>query len=150
MKKIILSLATVLMMGISTFAAKNDDVITLQAQKSFNKEFTSAKNVQWEQSQTYVKATFTMNDQVLFAYYNNAGELTAVIRNITSSQLPINLLTELKNTYSGFWISDLFETASNDQTTYYVTLENADKKIVLESNGPNGWNVFSKMKKDIQ
>lgn len=150
MKKIILSLATVLMMGISAFAAKNDDAVNLLAQKSFHKEFASARNIQWEQKETYVKVTFTMNDQVLFAYYNNNGDLTAVVRNITSSQLPINLLTELKSTYNGFWISDLFEIASNDQTTYYVTLENADKKIVLDSNGAGGWNVYAKMKKDIQ
>lgn len=139
MKKTILSIATMLMMGISAFAGNNIDDVNQHAVKSFNRDFSNTRNVMYEQKQGYVKVTFTMNDQVLFAYYNNSGELTAVIRNIKSEQLPISLLTNLKKEYTGFWISDLFEMASNDQTTYYITLENADKTIVLKSEGTEGW-----------
>ena len=147
MKKTILSIATMLMMGIGAFAGNNDGVSQL-AVKSFNKDFSNTHNVVYEQKQGYVKVTFTMNDQVLFAYYDNSGELTAVVRNIKSEQLPINLLTDLKKDYTGFWISDLFEIASDDQTSYYITLENADKTIVLKSEGTDGWKVYSKQRKD--
>ncbi|HTI11211.1 MAG TPA: hypothetical protein VL832_21715 [Puia sp.] len=149
MKKVILSLATVLMIGISAFASKNDEVNQL-AVNNFNREFVSARNIVWEQKQDYLKVTFTLNEQVLFAYYNNNGDLQAIVRNIVSSQLPINLLTDVKKDYSGFWISDLFEIASDDQTTYYVTLENADKKIVLRSNGADSWDVYAKTKKNME
>ncbi|HWK02314.1 MAG TPA: hypothetical protein VNS58_01700 [Puia sp.] len=149
MKKIILSIATVLMMGISAFAATNDEV-NQQAVSAFHKEFVSAKNIVWEQKQDYLKVTFTMNDQVLFAYYNNNGDLQAVVRNIVSGQLPISLLTGLKKEYNGFWISDLFEMASDGQTTYYVTLENADKKIVLKSDGAEAWGVYAKTRKGME
>jgi hypothetical protein len=149
MKKIILSLATVLLMGISAFAGKNDEVNQL-AVNSFHKEFVSARNIVWEQKETFLKVTFTLNDQVLFAYYNNNGDRQAVVRNLISSQLPINLMTDLKKEYSGFWISDLFEIATDDQTSYYITLENADKKIVLKSNGAEGWNVYAKSRKNVE
>jgi len=91
-----------------------------------------------------------LNDQVLFAYYDNDGKLTAIVRNIVSDQLPISLLTSLKKEYTGYWISELFELASDDQTTYYVTLESADKKIVLRSNGVDTWDVYSKTRKEVQ
>ncbi|HLZ89425.1 MAG TPA: hypothetical protein VKQ52_19355, partial [Puia sp.] len=65
----------------------------------------------------------------------------------TSDQLPINLLTSLKKEYGDYWISDLFEIASDDQTNYYVTLETADKKIVLKSQGTEFWNEYKKEKK---
>lgn len=150
MKQVILSIATVLMMGISAFAGVNDEVkVSQQAQQSFKKDFTNARNISWEQKQDYVKVTFSLNEQVLFAYYNKSGELQAVVRNIISDQLPINLLTDLKKDYSDFWISDLFEIASDDQTTYYVTVENANKTIVLKSEGSSNWTVFSKEKKNI-
>ena len=71
------------------------------------------------------------NGSTLFAYYNTNGDLQAVVRNITSDQLPISLLSEMKKDYSDFWITDLFEIASDVQSNYYVTLENSDKKIVL-------------------
>ncbi|MDO6434324.1 hypothetical protein Q4E93_27180 [Flavitalea sp. BT771] len=151
MNKIILSIATVLMMGLSAFANGTDETDVNQlAVKSFHKDFGNAKNIRWEQKTGYVKVEFTMNDQVLYAYYNNDGQMTAVVRNIVSDQLPISLLTPLKRDYTGFWISDLFEIAADEQTTYYVTLENADKKIVLRSNGIDSWEVYSKTKKTAE
>jgi hypothetical protein len=151
MKKIILSIATMLMMGLSVFAANNDEKdINQSVVKSFHTEFANAKNIKWEQKSNYVKVEFSLNDQVLFAYYDNDGKLTAIVRNIVSDQLPISLLTNLKKEYTGFWISELFEMASDDQTTYYVTLEDADKKIVLRSNGVDSWDVYSKTRKNAQ
>jgi hypothetical protein len=148
MKKIVLSIATMLMMGVGAFAANNDEVVNQQALRSFRNEFTAASNVSWEAKNGYSRATFSLNGQVLFAYYGTNGELQAVVRNIVSDQLPITLLTDLKKDYSDYWISDLFEMATDNQTTYYITLENSDKKIILKSEGTNFWSVFSKTRKD--
>jgi hypothetical protein len=117
------------------------------AVKSFHKDFSGASNVIWEQRETYTRATFSLHGQVLFAYYNNNGDLQAVVRNITSDQLPINLLSALKNNYGNCWISDLFEIVSDDQTSYYVTLEDSDKKVVLKSQGTEFWSEYKKEKK---
>jgi hypothetical protein len=140
------------MISAGAFAANgntsaNEENVNQHAIASFKKDFASASNTVWEQKVGYSKATFSLNGEILFAYYDSNGELTAVVRNITSEQLPINLLTSMKKDYDGYWISDLFEVASGDQTTYYVTLENSDKKMVLRSNGIDSWNVFSKEKK---
>ena len=150
MKQVILSIATVLMMGASAFAGSNNDNVNQQAKQSFQKDFSTARNISYEQKTDYVKVTFTINDQVLFAYYNNNGQLQAVVRNIVSDQLPITLLTDLKKSYSDYWISDLFEVASDDQTTYYITLESKDKTVILKSEGTSSWSVFSKAKKDVE
>ena len=83
----------------------------------------------------------------MFAYYSEAGELIAVTRNIVSSQLPIALLTTLKKNYNSYWISDLFEISSNNDASYYVTLQSADQTVVLKSNGISGWEVYKKEKK---
>ncbi|MBS1660260.1 MAG: hypothetical protein JST68_04330 [Bacteroidetes bacterium] len=148
MNKLFLSIATMLMMGLSAFAANNDDAVNQQALRSFKKDFSNASNIKWEQKDTYTRATFMLNGQTLFAYYNTNGELQAVVRNITSDQLPISLLSDMKKDYSDFWITDLFEIVSDDQTNYYVTLENSEKKIVLKSQGIEFWSVFSKEKKE--
>jgi hypothetical protein len=150
MKQFILSIATMLMMGVSVsaFAGKNDDgAVNQLAVKSFRKDFTGASNIIWEQRDTYTKATFSLQGQVLFAYYNSNGDLQAVVRNITSDQLPITLLSSLRKDYGNSWISDLFEIVSDGQTSYYVTLEDSDKKIVLKSQGTEFWSEFKKEKK---
>ncbi len=147
MNKFLLSIATMLMMGFSAFAANDDGIANQQAVRSFKKDFSKASNIVWEQKDTYTRATFSLNGQILFAYYSDNGDLQAVVRNITSDQLPINLLSSFKKDYSDYWISDLFEVASNGQTSYYVTLESSEKKIVLRSEGADSWEVYSKEKK---
>jgi hypothetical protein len=147
MKKMILSLATVMMMGFSVFANGTNNVVTQEARDAFKKDFATASDIRWEQTSNFLKATFNFNGQVLTAYYFANGDLQAVVRNITSDQLPLNLLTGLRGNYADYWITDLFEISSNGQTTYYATVENSDKKIVLKSDDLSSWDVYSKEKK---
>jgi len=140
-------MAIVLMTALSSFAAGTNGVND-DAMKAFKKEFAGATNVVWEQKTDFFRVTFTFNGLALSAYYSNDGELQALVRNITSDQLPISLLTEVKKNYGDYWISDLFEMVSGDQTNYYITLENADRKIVLKSVSVSEWQQFSRMKKD--
>lgn len=131
----------------SAFASPKDEINT-QVTSSFNKDFSSAKQVQWQKETDYVKATFTLDNQVMFAYYHENGELIGVVRNILSDKLPINLMSNLKKNYSNYWISDLFEMASEGQSNYYITLETADETLVLKSNGTSEWNVYKRTKKN--
>lgn len=145
----ILSLATVLMLGFSVLANGNDNAIPQQARNAFKKDFSMASNIKWEQKNNFLRATFSLNGQILTAYYYSNGDLQAVVRNITSDQLPINLMTGLRNEYTAFWITDLFEISSDGQTTYYVTIEDSDKKIVLKSTELSSWEVYSKERKTV-
>lgn len=148
MKKTILALAVMLTTGLTSAFANIGEEVNKSAVSSFNKDFLSAKNVSWQQQKNYAKATFSLNNHVMYAYYNDQGELLAVVRNVLSDQLPIHLLTEIKNNYSGYWISDLFEMATEDQTTYYVTVENGNEKLILKSQGLDQWSTYKKEKKN--
>jgi hypothetical protein len=152
MKKIFLSLAAVALMGISAFANDtngNDEIVSQKTLSAFKSDFINASHTTWQQKEGFIKATFSLNGQVMSAYYDYDGELKAVVRNITSDQLPLNLLSSLKKDYEGYWITDLFEISADNETTYYVTVENSDKKIVLKSESASYWNVFSKAKKAL-
>jgi hypothetical protein len=89
-----------------------------------------------------------MNDIVLFAFYSDNGQLLAVTRNILSTQLPIDLMLDLKKNYSSYWITELFELNGDEQNCYYVSLENADAKVVLRSTSDNNWEVYEKTAKN--
>ena len=147
MKNKILIGVFVFITGISSAFANGKEEVNDKIIKTFQKEFAGAQNVQWVTTKEFVKATFTLNEQVIYAYYSPEGNLLGVTRNIISGQLPINLLTGLKKNYNNYWITDLFEMATNNENTYYVTLENSDHKLVLKSNGTNGWEVFKKERK---
>jgi hypothetical protein len=148
MKKTIFALAVLLTVGLTSAFAANDDGNHPNVQASFKNDFANARNISWQQAKAYTKATFTLNDQVLYAYYSNeTNELLAVERNISSIQLPINLFTSLKKDYKEYWISGLFEMADREHTSYYVTLENSQETVVLKATGSSDWTVYSKTKK---
>lgn len=148
MKKSLLSLALLLMIGVSAVFAGDSEGVSKKIVNAFRNDFAEAKDIKWQPSRDYVKVTFSLNNQVLFAWYStDEGKLLGVVRNIVSSQLPIKLQSDLRRNYSDLWISDLFEVADQHSTTYYVTLENADNKLVLKSTGSQGWIMYKKEKK---
>jgi hypothetical protein len=146
MKKIIIILALVLTIS-SSFAFTGREVINQQALYAFKTEFAGATDATWMVSNNFYKVAFTMNGHKLFAYYNRSGEFMAVTRYISSFQLPHYLQKKLKKSWSNYWISDLFKISNHDETSYYVTLETADSKMVLKSDNGSNWVVFQKTEK---
>ena len=145
MKKIMLVFGLLAIMGVSN--AYPSEKVSPKVLASFKSEFSSAKNVEWETGNNYFRASFSMNEQRIFAFYSVEGELISVARHISTIQLPINLFSNLKNDYSKYWISDLFEVSNSEGLNYYVTLETADTKLMMRSTNGGSWNTYSKNKK---
>jgi len=145
MKKIVFVLGFLMIMGASW--AYPSEKVSQKVLTSFKTEFTNAQNVEWETGNNYYRAAFTMNEQRIFAYYNVDGQLLSIARYISSIQLPVNLYADLKNDYSKYWISDLFEVSNSEGLHYYVTLETADSKLVMHSGNGGSWSTYSKNKK---
>lgn len=141
-----LTAALLLTVGVGSSFARSthngDDIVNA----GFHKDFSQAELLDTKTSADYTRFTFRMSGMILTAFYSNKGELLAITHNITSTQLPLTLLMQVRNDYSDFWISDLFELNRNGESTYYITLENADKTITLRSD-ENNWEVFSKSTK---
>jgi hypothetical protein len=141
MKKIILTVAV----ALSTLCSFAGEVtVSSKVLDAFKTNFASAKEVTWTVNPDYYKAAFVFNDQHVFAFYSTDGELMGTTRYISSLDLPISLQADLKKEYSNYWISDLFEVSNSEGTGYYITLENADSKIVLKSKGGESWKTYQK------
>ena len=145
MKKIVLILGLVATMGVCS--AYPSEKVSQRVLASFKTEFTNAQDVEWETGNNYFRAAFTMNEQRIFAYYNVDGQLQSIARHISSIQLPVNIYADLKNDYSKYWISDLFEVSNSEGLHYYVTLETADSKLIMHSSNGGSWSTYSKSKK---
>lgn len=130
----------------SSFANNGADVAP-EVLKAFQSTFASAKDANWSVTNEFYKVEFAMDGQYVTAFYKEDGTMSAITRNISSVQLPVNLQTALKKDYKGYWISELFELSNNEGVQYYVTLENADSKTILHST-TGTWSVFQKEKKD--
>jgi hypothetical protein len=144
MKKMIMTLAIALI-TLSSFAGEEN--VSSRVLDAFKTEFTGAKDVEWTTGSNYYKASFLFNGQHVYAFYDLDGELMGVTRYISSLDLPISLQADLKKGYSNCWISDLFEVSNADGTSYYITMENADTKIILKSTGGESWSLYKKSNK---
>lgn len=142
MKKILLSALVILTISLGSMAQTNEP-LDQQTSAAFHADFTGATNAVWQHGADFSKVTFSMNSVVLFAYYKPGGELIAASRNISSSQLPLRLLTELKKDFNTYWITDLFELSVNNTTEYYVTLENSLEKKILRAAGSD-WEIYER------
>lgn len=146
-KKIALLAIIAVVMTTSIFATPIEVNISSSVLTSFSSKFDGAKEVSWNRTDQYVRASFKINEQIMFAYFTETGSLIGVSRNLLSSQLPINLQTELRKISANGWITELFEFADDSENSYFVSIETADQKIHLKSVGNNGWSVIKKSKK---
>ena len=146
MKLLMISIAMFLSTFSTTAFAKDGEVSPVVL-KSFQSQFNAATEASWTVSQNFYKVQFVLNNQHVVAFYSNDGSMIAITRNITSVQLPVTLQAELKKDYEQYWISDLFEINNEEGTSYYVTLENADMKVVLKGSTFNSWSTYQKTKK---
>ncbi len=144
MKPLFFSLLLFVTMSMNAFAA--DTAVSPDILKSFKKTFSTAKDVTWSTSNDLYKADFVYRSQYITAYYDAEGNMLALTKNILSTELPLLLGTSLREHYSNHWISEVLEVSTEDGSRYYVTLENADEKVVLKS-VQNNWSVAKKVKK---
>ncbi|MEO5999149.1 MAG: hypothetical protein ABIN89_20415 [Chitinophagaceae bacterium] len=147
-KKFLALIVAAMILFNSSFANGKDNEVNSTVLTSFSQQFEKATDVNWTKTEIYFKVTFTWNGQNLSAFYDANGESIAVSRNILPTDLPLILQTNLADTYSGYWVSDLFENSIKDNSKYYITIENADKKIILESMDRNYWSMFKKSTKE--
>lgn len=148
MKKIITLLAMMIIMTSSVFAGKErpgDEILD-----SFNNKFSGVKDITWVTAGKYYKAAFTYNGSRMFACYSAGGELLGVIRYISPAQLPYYLQDRLKQKSNGYWIANLVELSTGNGFSYYIVLQNADKRIVLKSGNGNNWKTYNSKKQNFK
>ena len=149
MKKKILTLITALTLIISaSYASNTDRHIPASVTSTFTADFSHANNVNWELFNGYYKASFVEHGTTLYAFYTPEGEFMGLATYVLSDELPANLKTAIKENYPGYWIPDLFHYHMDNSSGYFVTLENADHKIMLKAEQDKGWAFYSEVKKD--
>jgi hypothetical protein len=143
MKKAIIAFAfTMLGFAGTTYAAAPKIEVPVRVEAQFSQQFAHAMDVRWEEGKNFFKATFEDWGRTLFAFYADNGDLMGVATNLSSRNLPDRLQAQIKKAYAGYWITDLFGYHNMDEKGFVITLENADKVVVLKAVGEGGWNVY--------
>jgi hypothetical protein len=141
-------LALVMMITISVsnvFAGEKK--VSPDVLQSFKTEFSGAKEVNWTVAENFYKAEFVWDGIYVTAFYSTEGEMLGLTRYISTTQLPINLMSSVKKNFSDYWVSDLFELNNKSGSSYYITLQNADYVVILKSTNGENWSEYEKTKK---
>ena len=146
MKKTFVALFALLTIGVTvTFAdpATNVDPKILSA---FQKEFSFAKNVKWEEEGNLARVIFLLNDQGITPWYNSDAELVTTARNILYNQLPISVMRTLDKKHPAADILGITEISRNDETWYQIRADRQGKKLLLKADPSGNIIVLKKIK----
>ncbi len=136
-----------LLISVSAFTPIKDDNVSAKIRTEFKKTFESASNVNWKKMNDFYLASFTVNNQNFTAAYTESGVLMSASRDITLSQLPLNIRLALQDKYAGYNIgNNLTEIMIDSETSYYIKAENKKCTLNLKANSNGDLSVESKTK----
>lgn len=142
MKQVLFVLALVSSM-LTSYA--KDGVASPALIAGLKTSFPFAKEAKWSASGELFKAQFIQDGKEQTAFFTERGEWIATVRNISSEELPIVLKASLKENLQHSWITDLIVMTTDEGTTYYVQLQNADAKIIRQSVGDKKWKYYTSL-----
>jgi hypothetical protein len=146
MKKTFVTLFALLTIGITAALAAGKTDIDPKILSAFQKEFSFAKNVMWEEEGNLARVIFSLNDQGITAWYNSDAELVTTARNILYNQLPISVMRTLDKEYAGADIVGITEISRNEETYYQIRADKKGKKLLLKASPSGNIIVLKKIK----
>lgn len=151
MKKLLFTTLVALSIITSAFAddvtkAKNVAKVNSKAVSNFKNEFETASNVSWTSKTGYTKASFTMNNVKMEAFYDHQGNMIGSSHAICLDDLPTNAKRVFAKRYAGYTVKEAIQFDGIDETAYYISAENETHAVILKvSNGM--LSVFKKTSK---
>ena len=146
MKKTFVTLFLLLTIGITASLANIPPIIDPKILSAFQKEFSFAKNVKWEEEGNLARVKFSLNDQGITAWYNSDAELVTTARNILYNQLPISVMRSLDKEYEGADILGIVEISRNNETWYQIRADKKSKKLLLKASPSGNITVLKKIR----
>jgi len=133
MKRIFVSLSTIMAFGLTTFAQEGT-VVNDKVKESFQKEFAGAQSVKWNDTGDYQMATFVWSGSLVQAFFNTGGELEGYARNVLSEQLPLSVTIALDKRFHDAFVSDILEIINPEGVFYRFTIETTSQKFHVKTN----------------
>ncbi len=145
MKK--LFLAALLAVAVSAGAfAKGPSKVSAVVVNNFKTDFKKASDVSWNTTADYTKATFTLDNERMEAFYNEKGEKVATSRAISLEELPVNAKRAFAKKFEGYTVKEAIELESNDETAYYISAQNEKESVILKVSN-SGLSTYQRTKK---
>jgi len=135
--------------AITQTVTAGEDKVSPRLTQALVKEFSGAEAIHWQafKGKDIYQASFVLNHQRLFAFFNSDGELLSTGRYVAESNLPILVSRTLATRFADFEVKEVVEYTREGDTKYALVLENSTKTITANAYSDGGIAVISKKKK---
>jgi hypothetical protein len=153
MKKLVLTLVmfvSLLGAAMASGGSTKSEKVNHRVETAFQKEFSGATHVSWDhlKKENIYEAKFIYNHERLHAYFDVDGNIIAIGRFVTESNLPLLLRKNIHERYDEYEVTEVVEYSTNNETSYLVVLENEKSKLVVQGYISGSTSVFKKEKKN--
>jgi hypothetical protein len=145
MKKILIILFA--FTAVAANAGDRNPEINQNIIKSFNETFIYAQDVVWQERDNVYQANFWQGGINIRARYDDRGNLLGTIRYYFEKQLSPVILAKLKKKYSGKPIFGITEVSFDDDTSYFITLQDDKNWYTVKSDVYGNLQQTEKFKK---
>jgi hypothetical protein len=142
MKKIIIALSLVLAISTAATADPTEKIL-----KIFNETFSTVKDVKWYEDAKEYLVCFYQNDVYTKVTYDKEGAFVSSLRYYKETDLPLNVLSAIKNKYADKKIFGVTESTDANGVLYYVKIEDAKNWYTLKATTDASLEVTEKFKK---
>ena len=143
MKKILLSAAIVFSFSFSAMA----DDPSQKVLDAFNKTFPHVKDVAWTESEQSYEVKFKQNEILSKVTYDKDGNILKTLRYYYEQNLPLLVLSKMKNKFNDKKIYGVTEESSDEGTFYHIILEDEKHWINITADSYGGIKVDKKFNK---
>jgi len=143
MKKILLSAAIVFSFSFSAMA----DDPSQKVLDAFNKTFPHVKDVAWTESEQSYEVKFKQNEILSKVTYDKNGNILKTLRYYYEQNLPLLVLSKVKNKFNDKKIYGVTEESSDEGTFYHIILEDEKHWINITADSYGGIKVDKKFNK---
>jgi len=139
----------------------NNEEVSDLSKGEFYSDFGDMPNTQWERSDNFDEATFTKDEHVVTAFYDDNSKLVGTTSDRLFTDIPVAAQKIINEQYKDYSVADviffddnefnetdmvLFNQQFEDADNYFVELKRDNKKIVLEVNMEGEVSYFTRLK----
>jgi len=151
MKKtfIIAAASLALAISASAFAPKNKiiRVATPKIEKAFIEEFGDQENVEWtREGNDLIHASFTVDNQLANAYFDNEGNYVCATTEIQKENLPLKLRLAINKEFADANVNAILQMSNPDETAYFFQVTNSKGTRVWKGYANGSIEMFKKLK----
>lgn len=142
MKKLFIAALLAVTVSASAFANAN----TTLAAGSFKSEFRNASNVTWVTTADYTKASFTMDNQRMEAFYNADGEKIGTSKSVNLEELPLAAKRQFAKKYDGYTVKEAIRFTGTEESAYYISAQGEKGSVILKIEDNSNMTVLKSSK----